>query len=45
MDPRILDDSGHWLCPVSAQWHLDAPLDLRRDEVLSTLNATLYQID
>jgi hypothetical protein len=31
MDPRILDDSGHWLCPVSVQWHLDPPLDLRRD--------------
>ncbi len=30
MDPRLLDDSGHWLPAVSVGWHQDPPVDLRR---------------
>jgi hypothetical protein len=30
LDPRIMDASGRWLCPVSVRWHAAPPLDMRR---------------
>ncbi|MBV9504456.1 MAG: glycosyltransferase family 39 protein [Acidobacteriia bacterium] len=30
MEPRILDEAGNWLCPVSAKWLGDPPLDMRK---------------
>jgi hypothetical protein len=30
LDPRMIDTSGRWLCPVSAGWHAAPPLDLRK---------------
>ena len=31
MDIRIQTEKGQWLCPLSARWRIDPPVDLRRE--------------
>ncbi|PWT99950.1 MAG: hypothetical protein C5B51_26080 [Terriglobia bacterium] len=30
MEPRLLDETGNWICPTATMWHADPPLDSRR---------------
>jgi len=35
MEIRIQNESGEWLCPVSARWQFDPPIDLREEAAVA----------